>query len=1105
MIDKDKNKKGGMEMIYLMRKYLSRRMMLICSLLMFVGTGIGITTLFMQTGIVAHAAKEKAEFTTEYAKPGVPLEVRLKEAPQGEAEYQYIWKVNGVEIDNNQNTYIPSERDLESYIEAKIIVRSNGKEDSGEAKIYCSLLPVIYITTETDIQGKENYVKGSMTLKRNQEQVEKGSATYDKPIEIKWRGNTTMGYAKKPYKVKLDKKTDMFGFGENKHWVLLANYLDGSLMRNRLSYNLSGNLGLPYMQSEDVVLIFNGDYKGVYQFCEQIRVDKNNRVSIYDWEKLGEDNAGVIAKKAGLNKEDKAALETYMAEKLSWITTRSVDFKGTTYNLDDFQEISIPKITGGLLLELDSYRDEFIMDTSLRKQPIKFNSPEFASTNQEMIDFTQNYLTQFEQVISSYDFSSGENNEKVNYAELFDMDSLVKFWLVNEFFMNEDAMKKSTYLYKDLDGPFHMGPIWDMDWSSSTDISNTKNPEVWQTLFFSAERQEAQWYKYIIKDPYFVIRAQELYQQVRESELGNMVNEGGLLDTNRNYLLSAAYKNTALWQNHGGFPGGGYDKQFNTLKNFLTKRLSWMDERFQSLETLLISLGSNRLSGSIRISLDTSKRGTNTVQISVPEKITNVSVSVNGKFISEPVLQKGKAEVTFDDSVLSHDSNQENVIIVYGTEDGNNATFNYEKFIKTPEYNVAVSATDGGTAAILLDGSEVSQAVIQEGSQVTIKAAANSSYLFDGWYDGEALITVDEEYTFTVSADTALTARFIKKTYEISVTAGEGGTALILDGNENTTETIVEDGDTVIVKAIPGDRYVFEGWYQGDEKISADVQYTFSPDSDTQLSARFLIKTYKITVSANEGGTAAILIGNGNTTQATVKDGEKVTVRAAVTSGYEFEGWYEGSTKVSSDLTYSFTAQKERILQGRFKKLPVVPKPVVSAPSSFKATGKSISSIKLTWGKANNATSYKVYRASKKTGTYHFISEVKTTEYTDKKLKHKTAYYYKVEAVNANSSKYSSITSAKTKSLSAPEVKLNSQKTRQVKVTWKKITGAKKYVIYRSDKIKGTYKKLGVTTKNTYTDKKKLTSKKKYYYKVLAYGAKTSDGTTSKARPIKVK
>ena len=55
---------------------------------------------------------------------------------------------------------------------------------------------------------------------------ELNTALYDGDIKIRGRGNSTWFAPKKPYRIKLDKKTDLFGMGNNKDYVLLANYYD---------------------------------------------------------------------------------------------------------------------------------------------------------------------------------------------------------------------------------------------------------------------------------------------------------------------------------------------------------------------------------------------------------------------------------------------------------------------------------------------------------------------------------------------------------------------------------------------------------------------------------------------------------------------------------------------------------------------------------------------------------------------------------------------------------------------------------------------------------------------------------------------------------------
>ncbi|NBH13129.1 hypothetical protein D3Z36_02730 [Lachnospiraceae bacterium] len=88
-----------------------------------------------------------------------------------------------------------------------------------------------------------------------------------------------------------------------------------------------------------------------------------------------------------------------------------------------------------------------------------------------------------------------------------------------------------------------------------------------------------------------------------------------------------------------------------------------------------------------------------------------------------------------------------------------------------------------------------------------------------------------------------------------------------------------------------------------------------------------------------------------------------------------------------------------------------------------------------------------------------------------------TAYSY-------GGSKPASAAMAGTAAVKAPVITVKAAK-KSVTVTYKKVAGAKKYLIYRSNSKKGPYELVTVTTKTKYKDSK-LTSKKKYYYKVMA-------------------
>lgn len=989
-------RRGNSGRRYFERTSLLRKCLLVkftAAVYVYILMAAGICMLGMMLPVLtanAKGTKTYAEFTSEYAKPGEPLEVELHEDSVS-GDYLYKWTVNGKAIDNDTNTYIPSEEDLETFIE--VTAYTEDGKNSYSCKLYCSQLPVMYITTEAQIQNKEDYVAGTLTTKRNEEYMAQEATVYNGDIEIRYRGNSTMGYDKKPYKIKLDKKANMFGFGLNKHWVLLANHLDGALMRNKLAYEMSGILGMPYMQSTDVVLIMNGRYDGIYQFCEQIRVDyksKGNRVDIYDWEKASEDFADAIAKKEGFDKSAKADLENAMLVDMTWASTHEVYFNGSTYDLDNEEYgIKIPKLTGGFLIEMDSYFDEKSKFETRLQQPLMFKSPEFVYTNADLMKYTSDYMDIFENAIQSYDFSDTWNQNKVSYPQLFDMDALVKFWLVNELFMNEDAMKKSTYMYKNLEGPFYMGPIWDMDWSSASDISSTNFPYEWQTLHFNDDKQKNQWYKYIIQDPYFAIKARELYLEIRETYLQDLISANGIIDANRSYLDRAARANTERWHNSGGFPNGGFDYQVDKLKDFLTKRISWLDNQFATVDSLMSSWNTNRLNNSIAGELDVSQININTASVTVPKEFMEIALTVNGNYAGSEKVKDGKAIISFDDTYVKLGDNTENIVVYCGKDKNNKTYYQYQSFTKDaepviPSYLITVTATKGGRAYIESEDGELAEAEVSEGSIVKAIAAPDEGYEFEGWFEDTVSegqkVSTESDYQFTASEDRKLLAVF-------------------------------------------------------REQPKPDPEPDPKPDPDPKPEQKPEPKP---------------------------------------------ESKPEPEPK---------------------------PKPEAAVAKPVQLKGSSIKeySLKLTWKKAANAVSYKVYRAEKKNGKYKLLAETKKTGYKDTKVVPKKNYYYKVKAVNKSSEKYSSVTRLKTKSLSTPKIKLESVKKKQVKISWNKIAGAKKYVIYRSEKEKGKYKKVAVTTKISYKDRKTIKSNKTYYYKVRAYHSKTSDGSLSKVKSIIVK
>lgn len=241
--------------------------------------------------------------------------------------------------------------------------------------------------------------------------------------------------------------------------------------------------------------------------------------------------------------------------------------------------------------------------------------------------------------------------------------------------------------------------------------------------------------------------------------------------------------------------------------------------------------------------------------------------------------------------------------------------------------------------------------------------------------------------------------------------------------------------------------------------------------SGTTATAKYTCdETWTADVLQNYGGT---ITWKANHT------GKEVIDKPAVAPTYDKTGLTAGShCSVCNEV---ITKQK------------VVPMKLVAAPKKVKAQSAGYASVRISWGKVSYATGYAVYRATSKKGTYKYIGKTSKNYYTDAKRTTGTTYYYKVRAyrtVNkANKyGAYSAIVYAKALP-ATPVLTAKNAGTRKIKLSWKKISGAHGYEIYRATSKNGKYALVkrvtsGSTLSFTNTG---LTKGKTYYYKVRAY------------------
>ena len=139
-------------------------------------------------------------------------------------------------------------------------------------------LPTVSIHTQGNVipQNKVDLIVSQLTIISDN-----GSKLLSEPGTTRERGNASRDFPKKPWRIKFDKKQNVLDApAKAKKWTLINNYGDKTLMRNLLAFELSRRMGMPYTPYGTAVdVLLNGEYKGCYQLCDQVEIDKN-RVDI---------------------------------------------------------------------------------------------------------------------------------------------------------------------------------------------------------------------------------------------------------------------------------------------------------------------------------------------------------------------------------------------------------------------------------------------------------------------------------------------------------------------------------------------------------------------------------------------------------------------------------------------------------------------------------------------------------------------------------------------------------------------------------------------------------------------------------------------------------
>ena len=227
----------------------------------------------------------------------------------------------------------------------------------------------------------------------------------------------------------------------------------------------------------------------------------------------------------------------------------------------------------------------------------------------------------------------------------------------------------------------------------------------------------------------------------------------------------------------------------------------------------------------------------------------------------EPVFYSTELDDVLSSEYSYNSQNWRNVALVAGEGEGNDRVMvivngDVEPAPEPPtpptptKYTITLSVDPegGGTAS--------GGGTFTEGQSVTVTATASSGYEFAGWQENSAVVNTDLSYTFTVTADRALTAVFavIVPTYTVSASIDPAGSGTVTGAGQ------YKAGTQVTLVAVPGEGYNFTGWQENGATVSESAEYTFAANSNRGLIAVF--KVSKEPVGLPEGYTEVLYISN---------------------------------------------------------------------------------------------------------------------------------------------------------------------------------------------------------------------------------------------------
>lgn len=479
-----------------------------------------------------------------------------------------------VKIDGMEQTSGVSEVDFSKPV---LYTLSNGEETRMFTVVVTnSGLPVVVLTQSGG--GSESWEEAGINVRsKDADWVETdkmavynadGSVDMEEALcGIRLRGNSTQKFPKKPFAMKLVSKASVLGMPKHKRWVLLANWMDRTMLRNAVAFEVAHQTENAYAdglgwnpRGYSVEVVMDGRHVGNYYLCEQIKID-GDRVDIKDCieDIIGDGNANPT-----------------MAD-------------------------------CGYLLEFDDNYDEVDKFRTARGLPCMFKD--------EVTKYSADIFNLVKARIEAVESNLEAGNYEAAYSDL-DINSVIDYFFIQELTFNDEYKHpKSVYMLIDGDGKLTAGPVWDFDWQTFINYDKVqamnnkyggtydcRNTNEWLygksklaekpwwpgSDYDYVNDQPYMWYPLLFKDANFRAKVQERWAVIYPQLLNVVakIDEFAALNKISEQFNYAMWPLVGLKNSVGSAFNGDEDMSFDeaiaTMKQAYTERLEWMNSSITS-------------------------------------------------------------------------------------------------------------------------------------------------------------------------------------------------------------------------------------------------------------------------------------------------------------------------------------------------------------------------------------------------------------------------------------------------------------------------------------------------------------------------------------------